>query len=225
MANTPTSSPASPTPSPTSNGASPTETPTGTAAVSRLITFRVDENEIDQGECVLFSWVAKGEDIGFVEFAENAKNPILVEEQGTHTVCPEGTNVYQLLVTWIDSTRTGSDILQVKVNEQSDSSGSGDSSAGGAEVVSPPGTFVAVTPVPILAPSAPSQATPVPGTSNSIVARPTGILGSVVVLPETGHSAASNDGGSMSGFILAGLLIMLLAGVVFSLSFLARYFQ
>jgi hypothetical protein len=157
-----------------------------------------------------------------VEFAENAKNPILVEEQGTHTVCPEGTNVYQLLVTWIDSTRTGSDILQVKVNEQSDSS---DSSAGDVEVVPPPGTFVAVTPVPILAPSAPSQATPVPGTSNNIVARPTGILGSVVVLPETGHSAASNDGGSMSGFILAGLLIMLLAGVVFSLSFLARYFQ
>jgi len=237
-ANTPTAASPSPTPSPTADGSSPTATATEATSTTRLLAFRVSDDEINSGECVQFSWVVKG-DVGYVEFAANAYHPILVSEEGSHQVCPDGTNVYQLLVTWLDQTQAFSEILQVEVEEAEEAGdGSGSGSGGSGQNATPAaGIFVAVTPVPILTPPLATQPTPIPGSSGAVVVpTPAGILGSVAVLPETGHASVSSPlekqamaqpirphSVSPVRFIPVGFLTILLVGLVGGL-FLRSYF-
>ena len=76
---TPTSTEASPDPTAESTGSTPAPTATATpepmptplpptaTPTDRMVDFRVDDDEIDQGSCVEFSWVVRG-DIDRVEF-------------------------------------------------------------------------------------------------------------------------------------------------------------
>src|SRR5574341_733041 len=85
---TPTPAPTwTPGPSPTATpggGGAPTPTATtvpGGTPTGRLVDFRVDNSDVDSGECVQFSWVVRG-DIDRVEFdkKDDNKDPLLVSD-------------------------------------------------------------------------------------------------------------------------------------------------
>jgi hypothetical protein len=194
---TPTPAPTwTPTPTPV-NTADPTATPTTTSGnpaatpAGRMVDFRVDDDEIDQGDCATFSWVVRG-DIDRVEFdqRDDEKAAVLVSAMDTREECPDEETDYDLIVSWLDGTRTTRGI-EIDVNGAS--SGSSGSSAGGG-TTTPAGTtvFVPVTPIPI-------AGTPVSvgdgtvqqavyqSTSGGVVVTPVGVLASVQVLPETGY--------------------------------------
>jgi len=165
----------------------------------RSIVFREDTNEITKGECVDFSWLVKG-DIDYIEFEifDDNKNPYLVSQpSGDRQECPVKDTRYQLIVRWLDGTSDKDSKIDIKVEESSgSSSGSSGSSSGEVVVVegtvAPVGPFYLVTPV--LITNAPGialvptsvAATPVPNLANFTAPKPTGVLGSVSVLPQTG---------------------------------------
>ncbi len=195
---TPTPAPTwTPTPAPT-NTANPTATPTVPSGNSpatpsgRLVDFRVDDDEISKGECVMFSWVTRG-DIDRVEFdqRDDDKAPILVSTMDTRQECPDEETDYDLIVTWlVDGTQTTHSI-QIEVD--SGSGGDGSNSAGGG-TTTPAGTavFVAVTPIlitvtPVSAGGGDAQQAVYQDTSGGAVVKPGGELASVQLLPETGY--------------------------------------
>jgi hypothetical protein len=201
---TPTPAPTwTPTPTPV-NTANPTATPTATSAdpaatpAGRLVDFRVDDDEIDQGECVMFSWVVRG-DIDRVEFDQRGddKAPILVSTMDTRQECPDEDTDYELIVSWLDGTQTTRGI-GIEVNGAS-SDGSGNSAGEGTTTPAGTAVFVPVTPIPI-------AGTPVSvgdgtvqqavyeSTSGGVVVTPVGVLASVQLLPETGYLSPPGAG-------------------------------
>jgi hypothetical protein len=184
---TPTSGPASsptvviadtatPEPSPTA-GVPTAPTPWPTATAARIVKFSVDaENgEINLGQCVLFSWVVRG-DIAWVEFDQDDddKDPILVADTAERKECPARDADYKLKVTWLDNTTFTREIdIEVDTSQSSSSGDSGSSagSAGNADVPAS-GPFVAVTPI----------------LFQDISLAPSGVLVSINSLPETGLS-------------------------------------
>jgi hypothetical protein len=188
---TPTPAPTwTPTPTPT-NTPDPAATPTvNPTATGRTVDFRVDEDEIVKGECVIFSWVVRG-DINTVEFDQigDGKVGLLVSDMDSREECPEEETTYELTVTWLDSTETTRSIeIEVEVDETGD--GSGGSGDGGNKTATPGGTatFVYVTPIPIVTtPVSAVTSTPAEAGSGAVVVTPVGALGSVKMLPETGY--------------------------------------
>jgi hypothetical protein len=171
-------------PTPTSPApAGPTPTTTG-----RVVDFRVDDDEIEKGACVMFSWVVRG-DLDRVEFDTlgDGKVAVLVSDMDSREACPEEETKYELITTWLDSTQT-TRTIEIEFKSQNDDS------SGESATVTPiaTGAWVAVTPIPMnttpvsVAPS-PSQATPIPNSSGGMMAAPTGPLNSVSTLPETGY--------------------------------------
>jgi hypothetical protein len=155
---------------------SSTVTPTATV-VSRTVDFRVDDDDIDPGECVTFSWLVRG-DIDRIEFRAEDKDAILVSSMDSRDECPAEETDYDFIVTWLDGTQTTRSI-EIEVDHTSDNDNAGDSSNGGG-TPSPGGTgpFVPVTPVPF---EQSSQQT-----DDGEFLAPIGVLGSVRLLPETG---------------------------------------
>jgi hypothetical protein len=153
----------------------------------------VDEDEIIKGDCVMFSWVVRG-DINTVEFDQigDGKVALLVSDMDSRQECPEEQTTYELVVTWMDSTETTRSI-EIEV----DADGTGDGSGGDSGGTPTPGgtaTFVFVTPIPIATtPVSAGSSTPVQGTSGGVVVTPVGALGSVKVLPETGYRSPYPD--------------------------------
>lgn len=193
----PTDTPAPNVPNP------PTPLPATVTPSNRLIDFRVDEDEIDSGDCVEFSWVVRG-DIDRVEFDEidDGKEAVLVSEQDEREECPDVDTEYKLIVKWLDGSKT-SDSIEIDVLDDS-SDGSSSSSGGngtGQDSGSTVGVFIIVTPI------AMSSLTPVAeenesdlftqispdGSDGQPVEKPAGILGSVNSLPETGHIPGQNS--------------------------------
>jgi len=196
-----------------------------------MVDFRVDEDEITQGECVVFSWVVRG-DIDRVEFDQigDGKAPILVSGMDSRDECPEEETKYELDVIWLDSTQTTRTIkIEIDTGGTGDSSGDNGASDGTA---TPGGTaaFVPVTPIPVATtPVSVAYNTTVPVSSSGAVVTPVGVLASVQVLPETGYMSPSpheetdvthddlpNRG---SWWILAGGLATVLAVVAMCLAF------
>jgi len=189
---TPTPAPTwTPIPTPT-NTPDPAVTPTtNPTASARLVDFRVDDDEITKGECVMFSWVVRG-DVDRVEFDQlgDGKVPLLVSEMDSREECPEEEDTtYELDVTWLDGTHTKRSIkIEAEVGNAGDGNGDNDAN-NGTPTPGSTASFVPVTPIPVTGtPQASYQ-----GTSGSIVVTPVGVLGSVQVLPETGYLSSSDD--------------------------------
>ena len=224
-----------PTPAPTwtsvptpTNTPDPAATPTANhTANARMVDFRVDSDEITKGDCVTFSWVVRG-DIDRVEFDQigDGKVPVLVSDMDSRQECPEEETEYQLVVSWLDSTRTTRSI-EVEVN---DAGGDGENATGsGTPTPGGTGAFVPVTPILITSTpvsvggNANPQAT-AQNVSGGVVVTPVGVLGSVQVLPETGHLSSSphqstdqvEDGLSSreSRLAFGGWLVLFLFGLV-----------
>jgi len=234
----PTSLP-TPTPAPTWT-ATPTPTNTPDPAVpptadptvaARLVDFRVDEDEITKGECVIFSWVVRG-DIDRVEFDQvgDSKVPLLVSDMDSRDECPEEDTEYKLVVIWLDSTQTTRNIeVEIDVGDGSSNTGTGTGTP------TPGGTaaFVPVTPIPVATtPVSVSYSTPASVSSGGAVVTPVGVLASVHVLPETGHVSPSphqNTDGTQDDLLnrrywwaLAGGLVLILAVAVVCSALRAR---
>lgn len=168
----------------------PTVTPN-----NRLVDFRVDEDEIDSGDCVQFSWAVRG-DIDRIEFdqLDDDKEAILVSEQDDREECPEADTEYKLTVKWLDGSKSSKSIeIDVRDGSSSSSSSSGGNGADQASG-STEGAFIPVTPIALksLTPVAEenesdlfTQISP-DGSEGQPVEKPAGILGSVNSLPETG---------------------------------------
>ena len=114
------------TPEPTPTPLPPTATPT-----DRMVDFRVDDDEIDRGSCVEFSWVVRG-DIDRVEFEkeDDGKDPILVATLDQREECPTADAVYKLMVRWLDSSKTTREI-DIEVDENATVSPGDDNTSGG----------------------------------------------------------------------------------------------
>jgi hypothetical protein len=197
---TPTPAPTwTPTPTPV-NATNPTATPTTTSGnpaatpAGRLVDFRVDDDEIDQGECVTFSWVVRG-DIDRVEFdqRDDDKAAVLVSAMDTRQECPDEETDYDLIVSWLDGTRTTRGI-EIEVNGASSGSSGSSGNSAGSGTTAPAGTtvFVPVTPIPIAGTPVSTgggtvQQAVYQSTAGGVVVTPVGVLGSVQVLPETGY--------------------------------------
>lgn len=176
--------PVGPTPS------GPTATPEG-----RVVNFRAESDEIDLGECVLFSWVVRG-DVAWVEFNEvdDDEDPLLVDDQGDRQECPDNDTDYELIVTWLDGSKSR-DGIEIEVNGSGSSSGGGGSGGGGGGGAAPtPGAFVVVTPIAYA--DVRGEVTPIPGFMNipdsASLPPDNAILASIVQLPETGLSKAGS---------------------------------
>jgi len=178
------------TPDPHATATSPSGTPA--TPTGRSIDFRVDDRKIGPGECVTFSWLVKG-DLDKVEFDEHddSKNPVLVpEEKYDAEECPGSTAEYRLIVYWLDGTKTTQSI-KIKVSgSSSDDGGDGEASL----TVTPgagTGDFMPVTPLPISGGGGGQGATPqsvaYQSATGGAVVTPVGVLGSVILLPETGY--------------------------------------
>ncbi len=201
-----------PTDSPPPPGAPIAPTPPnnpGATPAGRLVDFRADDDEINNGDCVQFSWVVRG-DIDRVEFDQDDDNkePLLVSALDDREECPVEDTQYILIVRWLDGTRTNQEIeIEVHTSgddEEDGSSGSGGSSSGGSgdgTTSGGVGEFIPVTPILIttgtptpapvaMAPAAAENSTfqqvANTDTSSSQPAAPAGVLGSVGTLPETG---------------------------------------
>jgi hypothetical protein len=168
------------------------------------VDFRVDDDSINNGDCVQFSWVIRG-DIDRVEFdkKDDNKDPLLVSDQADREECPTEDSTYKLIARWLDGTRTDREI-EINVHTGSDGGSGGSSGSGGSgstTTTDGAGEFIPVTPILIttgtptpqsvaVAPVA-TQITPVQqavydGAPGSQPAAPAGLLGSVHTLPETG---------------------------------------
>jgi hypothetical protein len=180
---TPTPLPVDP-PTPTSPApVGPTPTSSG-----RVVDFRVDDDEIEPGTCVMFSWVVRG-DLDRVEFDTlgDGKVAVLVSDMDSREACPEEETDYELIATWLDGTQTTRSINIELKSQNKDSSGGGATATPVAT-----GAWVAVTPIaigttPAPAAPAPAPAAPAPNSSGGMMAAPTGRLTSVNTLPETGY--------------------------------------
>lgn len=171
-----------PTPAPTwtptvvpTNTPDPAATPTvDPTAAARVVDFRADSTDIDVGDCVMFSWVVRG-DIDRIEFDQigDEKVPLLVSDMDSRQECPTEDTTYELRVTWLDATKT-KESIEIEV-----AGGDGGSSGSGGATATPAGTavYVPVTPVP---------ASTIVASGGGVVT-PVGVLGSVRILPETGH--------------------------------------
>ena len=202
-AQTPTPIPVTPTFTPTPVGptATPTLNLTGTP-LGRVIEFRSDDDAVAPGSCVEFSWVVKPEAaVGIVEFeALEVSKPVLVEsEVYDYLQCPDDTTEYVLRVTWLDGTQSAESI-EIEVNKQA-----GTAIAAATAAAPPPGTFVAVSPIPV-------------AVGGITYGTPVGALGSVQVLPETGYQPPGPAGSpGDTGPPLAGGLALACVGVVVGL--------
>jgi hypothetical protein len=191
---TPTPAPTwTPTPTPI-NTPNPAATPTATSAnpaatpAGRLVDFRADDDKINKGECVMLSWVVRG-DIDRVEFdkRDDDKAPVLVSAMDTRQECPDEQTDYDLIVTWlVDGTQT---TRSINIDVDGSDNGSAD---GGTTTPAGTAVFVPVTPIPITgtpvsAGGGTAQQAVYQDTSGGAVVTPVGVLGSVQLLPETGY--------------------------------------
>jgi hypothetical protein len=226
---TPTTVPAGPTPT-----SGPSPTPTG-----RLVNFRVDNDEIDEGECVLFSWVVRG-DVAWVEFNEvdDGNDPVLVEDQAERQECPDNDTEYELIVTWLDSSSTTNGI-EITVHTAGDGSNGGSGGPGGGPVPTP-GPFVPVTPIPLSAVLATPISGNTDGNSGSSTPPPVGLLASIVALPETGMLPSASTPSApplkrveptlkvaapQPWLAFTGRMVMVLGGVSVGLLLLVRFLR
>lgn len=221
-----------PTPAPTwtpGPGATNTPTPDVTAGPTpisptatpdnRLVDFRVDKDEIDNGECVQFSWVVRG-DIDRIEFNEvdDGKDPILVADQDDREECPDDDTDYELIVRWLNGTKTTKGI-EIEVHSDSGSGSSSGSSGDQSSTSTTVGSFIPVTPIALtsLTPEAePASETSVQAeaavfqqvtqedTSARPRATPAGLLQSVKSLPDTGGIPQLTTGGVENQKLLSG---------------------
>jgi hypothetical protein len=201
----------------------------------RFIDFRVDDDDIDAGECVEFSWVVRG-DIDRVEFdqRDDDKEAILVADLDDREECPIKDTDYELIVRWLDNTKTTSKI-EVTVGESSstdtgsDSSSSSGTNNSGSGTNTTVGVFVQVTPILITNTLFNIRVTPVPGSSEdtagaavpavssapgTVPVEPTGVLGTINTLPETGRQSVPAEPEPWS---FVGGWIILFGGFIFSL--------
>lgn len=180
----------------------PTPLPATVTPSNRVVDFRVDEDEIDSGDCVEFSWVVRG-DVDRVEFdqLDDDKEAVLVSDQDEREECPEVDTDYRLVVKWLDGSKT-SDTIEINVRDDGSSNGAGSSSGGsstGQTTDSTVGVFIIVTPIALnsLTPEAESAADASSesdlfsqitqdASGGQSTEKPAGILGSVNALPETG---------------------------------------
>jgi hypothetical protein len=190
------------TPDPHATATSPSGTPA--TPTGRAVDFRVDDRNISAGECVTFSWLVRG-DIDKVEFDQHDdnKNAVLVpEEKYDAEECPGSTTEYNLIVSWLDGTRT-TQTIKVKVEDADDDGGDGEAD----QTVTPVGTagFLPVTPLPISGMSGESggggqgatpQSVAYQSAPDGVVVTPVGALGSVTLLPETGYGPPPAAGAS-----------------------------
>lgn len=174
---------------------------------NRLVDFRVDNDEIDQGDCVQFSWAVRG-NIDRIEFDEvdDNKEAVLVSAQDEREECPDQDTEYELSVQWLDGTKSAK-TLEIQVNNSSDGSSSSSSgSSAGQSSETTVGSFVPVTPIALtsLTPTAEANAETSDEsalfqqitqeeTAGQPVEKPSGVLGSVDRLPETGGALLRKD--------------------------------
>jgi len=189
---TPTTAPTwTPAPTPT-HTPDPATTPTANpTAATRTVDFRVDDDKIPSGECVMFSWVVRG-DIDTVEFDEigDGKEALLVSDMDSREECPEEATTYELIVTWLDSSETTRSI-EVEIDDSSNGDNGGSS---GTATPSGTAAFVPVTPIPAIGtPVSTVGPAYTPVSSGGVVVTPIGALGSVQVLPETGYLSSPHD--------------------------------
>ncbi len=171
-----------------------TPTPTGTPT-GRDVDLRPSSDDIEieeAGDCVLFTWLVKG-DIDRVEWDEEDDDldPILVDASDERTECVDEETAFVLIVRWLNG-QSSKEKREIKIVGPKDS---GDSSGGGGPVPTP-GAFVVVTPLLITNSIAFSPITPTPvfgGSSTGDQQKPEGILGTIVELPETGSLNAARD--------------------------------
>jgi len=231
----------------------PTVTPTagvpvaptpGTSPADRFIDFRVDDDDIDTGECVEFSWVVRG-DIDRVEFdqKDDDKGPVLVASLDDREECPTEDTDYELVVRWLDATKMIRKIeVEVHNNGNTDSSSSSSNNSGGGAtdnggvINTTAGVFVQVTPILITNTLFNIRVTPVPGSAEAeasaaaaavpaapgeATVKPSGILGTIQELPETGSQAVHPQ----PAFVTIGGWFILVGGFIFSLGLLKLMFR
>jgi hypothetical protein len=158
----------------------------------------VDDDEIEPGNCVTFSWIVRG-DIDRVEFdiINDGKVPVLVSTMDSREECPTEETDYELVASWLDGSRT---VRSITVTM----GGGGDGGNGSGATATPGGTsvFVPVTPIPISGtPVSVPQTAPQGSSASSagaVVITPVGALGSVSMLPETGYLAPSAEEATLS---------------------------
>jgi hypothetical protein len=243
-----------PTPAPTwTPGPGATETPapgvpTGPTPIAtstpdnRLIDFRVDEDEIDEGNCVQFSWLVRG-DIDRVEFDEvdDDKDPGLVSAQDDREECPDNDTEYELIVRWLDGTKTTRNIeIEVNSGDSGDGSGGSGGSDGQSTTSDTVGSFVPVTPIAlnsltpepevasddsIEAEAAIFQQVTEDDTSGRQLATPAGLLQSVEALPETGAPPAAAEPHRQELWLMFAGGLIILFGSVASLTVLLRFWR
>jgi hypothetical protein len=217
------------------------EPPSSNSPADRFIDFRVDDDDIESGECIEFSWIVRG-DIDRVEFnqKDDNKDAVLVSSLDDREECPTAQAEFELTVRWLDGAKTTREI-EVDVNTannndnsdgDSDGGGSSNSSSntgsGGAGTSPTVGVFVQVTPILITNTLFNIRETPVPESSDTTAAgellasvsgnvpvKPTGVLGTIVQLPETGEQPALPQQTAL--FPRVSQLAALLGGVIFSL--------
>lgn len=196
----------------------PTPTPDGDVA-SRLVDFRVDADDIEEGECVEFSWVARG-DIDRIEFdqKDDDKDGVLVAALDDRIECPADDRNYELIVHWLDSS-TIKHKIEINVHasatsnngndDDNDSNSSSSNSSGSSTTNTTAGVFVQVTPILITNTQYNIRVTPIPesfsnlsdstggavevipASSGNTSAPPDGVLATIRELPETGHQPAA----------------------------------
>lgn len=120
------------TPTPTNT---PTATPTATRP-ARSIRFTVDDDKIDQGECIDFEWTVLG-DVSQVRFRND--DDVTVSPVDERKECPDEDADYELRVTWLDGA-TETRKLSISVEEQSNSGGGSNPTAVPVNPTATPGT-------------------------------------------------------------------------------------
>jgi hypothetical protein len=232
-----------PTPEVTPTAGVPVAPTPGTSPADRFIDFRVDDDDIDTGECVEFSWVVRG-DVDRVEFdkRDDDKGPVLVAGLDDRQECPTEDTNFELIVRWLDKTKTTRKIeIEVHNTVSNDGSSSNNNSNGGSTTDSgvintTAGVFVQVTPILITNTLFNIRVTPVPGSAEAEAStaaaaipaapgeapvKPSGILGTIHELPETGSRAIQPQPFSA----LVGGWLILAGGFIFTLGLFKLMFR
>ncbi|HRQ36671.1 MAG TPA: transporter substrate-binding domain-containing protein [Chloroflexota bacterium] len=89
-----------------------TATPAPTQTPVQNIQFTVDRSNIQQGECVVFTWNVTGAQSVFFSQAGAVAQTASANFQGTSTQCPQSTTVYELRVVWPDGS---SEVRQITI--------------------------------------------------------------------------------------------------------------
>ncbi len=89
-----------------------TATPAPTQTPVQNIQFTVDRTNIQQGECVVFTWNVTGAQSVTFSQAGAVAQSASANFQGTSTQCPQSTTMYELRVVWPDGS---TDVRQITI--------------------------------------------------------------------------------------------------------------